>query len=132
MIYIIRFNTNNCDGVFGAARCYSAIIEGSHMNTKRDEFLTEAMGEHYWDHECDEADCSCHEDRMDFSTWPDFGKLWEWAQGQEWWGVFGDDIVYGESEIAHEKHQCRISDLEYFIHPDRFANALYEFLKEIP
>lgn len=65
-----------------------------------------------------------------FNSWVSFGKLWEWAQGQEWWGEFGDKVVYDESDTTHEKHQQWISDLEWFIHPARFADAVYAFLKE--
>ena len=62
----------------------------------------------------------------DFSTWPGFGKLWEWAQDQEWWQEFVEymdinltDFVIGELEV-----------FPWIINPDRFANAVYEFLKK--
>lgn len=117
------------------------------MKNERDKFLTEAMGEcwHEWEgpqyyKQVDDSPryvcqlCgigSAYNTRQtDFSTWTGFGKLWEWAQGQEWWGMFGDKVIYDESDITHEKHQQWISDLEWFIRPDRFADAIYIFLKE--
>ena len=57
----------------------------------------------------------------DFFIWPGFGKLWEWATKQEWWGNFifehiEDDI---QKTMIHYK----------FINPTNFANAIYEFLQ---
>ena len=62
----------------------------------------------------------------DFSTWQGFGKLWEWAIKQEWWQSFGDTVVYAD----HVDFDVTICNLEHFIHPDRFADAVYAFLKE--
>jgi hypothetical protein len=60
-------------------------------------------------------------DVIDFSTWTNFGKLWEWAQGQEWWSWFVHEYIFDSME--------GFQDLS-LIHPDRFADALYQFLKE--
>lgn len=70
----------------------------------KDEFLTEKMGL-YW--------TSYKPDQEDFSTWEGFGKLWEWAKVQEWWGTF---II---------QKQFIWLDI---IHPDRFANAVAKYL----
>ena len=71
----------------------------------------------------------------DFSTWGGFGKLWEWTSKQEWWDSFYpyslcsqsvtvSTLCYsGQDEIFH------IFD-QKFIDPDKFANAVYEYLKE--
>lgn len=107
---------------------------------KRDRFLTEAMGE-CW-HEMEVTGkvrlngfqverckhCGKKDDFLgdytpnDFSTWEGFGKLWEWTQKQEWWIVF----CQFESNLSIDT-SCIIKRL---IHPDRFADAVYEFLRE--
>lgn len=104
----------------------------------RNRFLTEAMGK-CW-HLIGESasgsgfyECRCGKvfalneyascnDENDFSTWEGFGKLWEWAQEQEWWRAFA--LSFGN---VHYDWLFR----QDTIHPDRFADALYEFLKEV-
>ena len=44
------------------------------------------------------------------------GELLEWAQEQEWWCDFSVRLI------------C-FSGLGKYIHPDRFANAIYAYLK---
>jgi hypothetical protein len=104
------------------------------MSIERDRFLTEAIGEESW-WVCSECDimsrnkkCDCGEwSRYNFSRWEYFGKLWEWAQKQEWfdnlrlWEHYSDGAggVYAGNFVN-----------ESLIHPDRFADAVYNFLKE--
>ena len=116
---------------------------------KRDKFLTEAMGEKlYWlpTYEDSSGDrmtilrsfdtyeaASAYSSKMksgdaeqrrphNFSTWQGFGKLWEWAQKQEWWSRFVEDTTgIGDSSLI---------DVDC-IDPDRFADALYEFLNTL-
>ena len=124
----------------------------------RDKFLTEAMGgafacvleeglelegtlngidptcvmggnDEYWGNCCyatekgSPEDCEYWQMRIvdgiaiNFSTWQGFGQAWEWAQKQGWWEDFW---IYSNDDNG-------IID---FIHPDRFADALYEFLKD--
>ena len=104
------------------------------MNTERDRFLTEVMGE-CW-HEEDDAFPNryvcIHCKRSwpfgipinNFSTWVGFGKLWERAQKQEWWAY--DFWAY---HLLSPSDGGPVADQEWFVHPDRFANAVYEFLK---
>lgn len=104
-------------------------------NLERDKFLTEAMGECWHERKDFSEDgygtynCKhCNkrfgghggqlEDRLDFSTWAGFGKLWEWSQKQEWWPDFKE--LNGYPNHIYED----------FINPNNFANASYEFLKE--
>ena len=113
--------------------------------SERDKFLTEAMGEcwHEWEgHVSDYKRCmKCHKDggypegfrvrliNNNFSIWEGFGKLWEFCQKQEWWNDFclhhkdSDNmkvaIVVMSSNYLHED----------IINPDRFADAVYEYLK---
>jgi hypothetical protein len=54
-----------------------------------------------------------------------FFLLWEWAQEQEWWGEFMD-VCWTDGEFAGTE----TSFLSHYINPDRFANAVYEFLKD--
>lgn len=96
------------------------------MNTERDKFLTEAIGEKPYrrffvstDRQGGSGDGYYAKDgvKNDFSTWPGFGKLWEWAHKQGWWHKFAADYLDGYMKF------------EKYIHPDRFANAIYEHLK---
>ena len=93
------------------------------MNIERDKFLTEAMGE-CW-HEVLGGQWNCYKCRnentlnYDFSTWEGFGKLLEKARDNQ-----GVGIIVAQNILAKviEKSMNNI--------PDRFANAVYEFLKE--
>jgi len=62
---------------------------------------------------------------INFSTWPSFGKLWEWAINQKWWQKFAqeklDKMYYVNDEDVFPQE---------LINPDNFANAVYDFLKE--
>lgn len=120
------------------------------MNSERDKFLTEAMGE-CWHEPAKPPKCipeirlgvmprcgKCGTALYSLSTpfkknewpsydaWEDFGKLWEWAQKQEW---FTDFIALYHKSIPHRMHEETVWINKLF-HPDRFANALYNFLKE--
>jgi hypothetical protein len=101
------------------------------MNQERNKFLTELVtgDKAKWIcHECDIISqrkiCDCKGagwSRYNFSTWDGFGKLKEWAEKREWWKQFKCDVRYNGWHYALD------DDL---IHPDRFAEAIYEFLKE--
>lgn len=82
--------------------------------SERDKYLTEAMGGTYFN------GSSKMIYRPDFSTWHDFGNLWEWAQKQYWWKDFIENlnITFIYTLIPTQ-----------FIHPSRFADAVYEYLK---
>lgn len=102
--------------------------------SERDKFFTEAMGgcwhepercydfEYEWQDNwrCTKCGKGCDKNNLSFSTWSGFGKLWEWAQAQEW---FWDCVMYCHNELKYET-------IPAWIHPDRFANAVYKFLKE--
>ncbi len=60
----------------------------------------------------------CGNSNVDFSTWEGFGKLWEWAKQQSWWVDFNVYLALQDDSIVH------------YIHPDKFADAVYEYLKE--
>lgn len=98
------------------------------MNTERDKRLTEAMGECWHEKKpvlvpqcikCFKTDYV----QNDFSTPDGFFKLWNWAQGQEWWRKF------------QHYHEGFTVNVDYFFHediinPDRFADAVDKFLQE--
>ena len=65
-------------------------------------------------------------EQFDFSTWEGFGKLWEWAKKQEWWLKFGEGL--SNKQLCSEISRGLQID-ESIINPDRFADALYDFLK---
>ena len=105
------------------------------MNEERDKFLTKAIGECWHEPEDGYYDYSCVHcgiygrtpksviiKRIDFSTWEVFGKLWEWAVKQEWW----EDEFQKYSSFMDDSTICVYEGL---INPDRFADAVYKFLK---
>ncbi|MDP2162429.1 MAG: hypothetical protein Q8K02_18255 [Flavobacterium sp.] len=59
------------------------------------------------------------------SPWKWFGKLWEWSTQQGWFYDFGGYLYDKEDTID----DYTINILEYFINPDKFADAIYDFLK---
>lgn len=102
------------------------------MNTEQDKFLAEAMGGwwHYSVYTGRGNECSCgkwwsecSKNHPDFSTWEGFGKLWEWSSKQEWWDEFKYSLGY--SPVENEG----LGDS--YIHPDRFADAVYNYLKSL-
>ena len=102
--------------------------------SERDKFLTEAMSK-CW-HEGTSRCRKCHAryhlvpTHPDFSTWPGFGLLWEWAQKQEWWWNFSCKLLYSKESHDHlTKDDYDAVIYERYIHPSRFADALYEYLK---
>lgn len=111
----------------------------------RDKFLTEAMGEcwhepypetGYTCKKCDESGylnrLHCEELRLDLSTWQGFGKLWEWAQQQEWWDkfLFEQESSYLSDSLGYPETYAMRWMGENLVNPDRFADAVYEYLKE--
>lgn len=104
------------------------------MNTARDKFLTEAMGECWHedgkkDHNytiCSKCSWSWFNGliRPDFSVWHGFGKLKEYISTTdyrtEFWIYFFDKI---------EGALDSVDDLFDGIYPDNLANIYYEFLK---
>lgn len=119
------------------------------MNTKRDKFLTEVMGKcwHEEVHECCvngelKMVCKCgiyaqkgyhdilssgFKQTYDFSTWDGYGKLWEWVQGQKWFGDF-----MWRCEPFRITHECLSGPPMkiWNIHPSAFATSVYNYLKD--
>jgi hypothetical protein len=110
--------------------------------SERDKFLNEAMGEcwHVAGHPL--YVCKCMKGcgtilnspaskpvNLELSTWQGFGKLWEWAIDQEWWCEFefSRPVNPDQSDIFGGTLQ---EILQSLINPDRFATAVYEYLKE--
>ncbi len=91
---------------------------------ERDKYLTEAMGyksylglDRYVHPDKPYFEFTEPKEGINFSAWQNFGKLWEWSHKQEWFGDFGEAWTnkYFWGEI---------------VDPDRFADAIYRFLKE--
>jgi hypothetical protein len=102
------------------------------MAIERDKFLAEAMGE-CWHEDISDENFNCMKcggmwtpefGSFFFSTWEGFGKLWSWAKEQKWWDKFEDLIFYGKADPCGGWFDTSL------IHPDRFADAVYQFLKE--
>ena len=111
------------------------------MNNDRDQFLTEAMGE-CW-HEPGEQIITCGkcgeilrglavgrpgggskiaiERKYNFDDWTGFGALWEWAQEQ-------DRLVGLEIGLIHQDSSY-VFIPQKLIHPSRFADVVYQFLR---
>jgi len=102
------------------------------MNTEREKFLTEAMGEcwhsfegsitgrecvkcgaEFWANEIETAN-----KKHNFSTWEGFVKLITWIRQQEWYERF--HVEMNESVESWRN---------YLINPDEFADTVYEYLK---
>src|SRR4030042_4113521 len=94
--------------------------KGIMANIERDRFLTEKIGECWHESsgmvwicgDC-KADIGWRGDNKssvdveslnpDFSTWQGFGKLWEFAIKQEWWGSFVGSMIYSAYNVYREK-----------------------------
>jgi hypothetical protein len=121
--------------------------------SERDKYLTEAMGmcyhenrNVYWDDDLHEDSriickhCSkINTNNSNFSTWEGFGKLWEFCQEQEWWEGFlikneyqhTRDVYSPHKEYPYREYQETVyEDMSGLINPDRFADAVYTYLKE--
>ena len=103
-------------------------MENLDYKIERETFLCEAMGI-CW-HEnfpvCDKCGeeydvVDFHNSLPDFSTWEGFGKLFEWATQQDWFSVFLDNFFFIDATNG-------LTALIHHIHPDRFADAVYEFI----
>ncbi len=96
--------------------------------SERDKFLTEAMGEcwleksFFIEGEENCPKCLKGHENINFFTWEGFGNLWEWAQKQKWW----EQYCFLHDPLT----TCGCWEL--LVQPDRFANSVYEFLKEQP
>ena len=121
------------------------------MSEERDKYLTEAFSECY-SHILIEVDnvISCYKCGLefgygtlddsiyewysdtppyDFSTWEHFGVLFRWCQRQDWWhSEFTMWLEY--EEIDGHKHCAGSFIQESMVDPNRFADAVYDFLKE--
>lgn len=105
----------------------------------RDKFLTEAMGEcwHEGVHPLLKSTCTkCGAEftqtiqiiHRNFSTWRDFGYLWDWANNQEWWQY----EFYENEKHSFKTNTCNDTIWSFditLINPDKFADAVYEYLK---
>ena len=97
------------------------------MNIERDKFLTEAMGEKWWsqwEQTGDSEGCGYWVSKNDFSTPDGFFKLWKFCESNNWWvtvdhsdSIKGLRYSYGEIDLN-------------LINPDRFADAVYTYLRE--
>ena len=116
---------------------------------ERDKYLTEAMGQCWHEPpgtpihtEHGLVMCSkCHQwcsivanecpipKNNNFSTWDGFGILWEWIIKQSWYWHFDCYLMYAPSG-----HEFTPNDSDGYLHknyldPDKFANAVYKYLK---
>ena len=63
---------------------------------------------------------------LDLTTWEGFGKLWEACQTQEWW--LSDDFFASlDDEILLRQRKV---DMNIFINPTRFRDAVYNYFQE--
>lgn len=113
------------------------------MSVERDKYLTEAMGECWHEtmlvadeegggapfHICRKCKIGMYSKaNNNFSTWEGFGKLWEWTQKQEWWRNF---LLTSKGKI-HDLNPLAFATGTSIIDLDRFADAVYSYLKEKP
>ena len=103
------------------------------MNQDRDKYLAESMGYEfgsvfgrhggYYHGQAWKKDGQYAFRHVNFSDWIGFGKLWEWAQNKR---VDGSTVAYHCLVFFTAGKVCRVVD---YLNPDRFASAVYEFLK---
>jgi hypothetical protein len=117
----------------------SELWKGEPMTDADRKLLTLKMGEE-WHELLTDSDfppiCSCgnpfskadHHNRT-FTNWTDFGAVWNWAKGQEWWEDFvrysrgvGDLLTDGCHDAV-----CRI--LIILVRPDSFPALIVQFGK---
>lgn len=111
------------------------------MNTERDKFLTEAIGEcwhkmHYADggwhcftcktEGCEDNPYQVYHQNINFSTPDGFFKLWNWSQKQEWWDIF----IMRNRGCWDDGEDNSPTINSYLINPDHFADTVNVFLKE--
>jgi hypothetical protein len=113
--------------------------------SERDKFLTEAMDECWHDDfyvhtahgpyrviYCNKCKVKVSDPAYysTLSTWEGFGTLWEWAQKQGWWRDFCD--ADGMNPFYYHDDNLKNSGWlpEYLINPDRFADAIHEYLRQ--
>ena len=105
---------------------------------ERDKFLTEAMGQCYHDPlggmtplrtHCSKCDTPLPIFNPNFSTWQGFGLLWSWVLSQEWYWHFDCHLMYAPSGHEFTKNDSDGYLHKDYIHPDKFADAVYEYLK---
>lgn len=71
----------------------------------------------------------CIDDVFPATKWVAFGILWEWAIEQEWWGDFLYNKCQGTIYAANIRDNYEFEIPNKYINPERFAKAIYEFLK---
>jgi hypothetical protein len=103
------------------------------MNTERDKYLTEAMGLK-WKQEIPGVRYGMFgpPENINFDSPDGFFKLWNWAQGQEWWTEFQKKISYRVqewSDVYHAVLSNYAGIQPQYIHPTRFADAVYDYLR---
>jgi hypothetical protein len=109
------------------------------MNIERDKFLTEAMGEKWF---CHKATCGVEHftdgrsewmyttrTTNDFSTWDGFGKLWKWVRNSP---RYNEIVINTKLWSGYHAYSgiAKMDIPDSFIDPDKFADVIYEFLKE--
>jgi hypothetical protein len=68
-------------------------------------------------------------EQNNFSTWEGFGRLWEWSQRQRWWRAFRRKATVRVGDNGCDTYEYQ--EWEHLINPDRFADAVYAYLKEV-
>ncbi len=90
------------------------------MNDTDRKFLTEQMGECWHNRLTSTKYCT----NRTFTTWTDFGAVWEWAKGQKWWSLF----LMTEGFFPQDGHEDG-SWLNETIDPLSFPQLVVNFLK---
>lgn len=112
------------------------------MNIERNIFLTEVLGQCWHEYnrpaflgdqciKCKNVFLgTSNAAQLDFSSWEGFGKLWEWIQIQ-----FIINIGTGKKDFPMIQDIMRINEFGHnlsLVNPDKFADAVYEYLKDKP
>lgn len=103
------------------------------MNSERDKFLTEKMGEcwheGYFDSDENIWVGECEQNwNNNFSKWEGFGKLINWCRKQEFWS---EDVLLWKIYVDEEDQNCGGFFIdERLVDPNIFADFIYNLLKD--
>ena len=108
------------------------------MTAEDRKFLTEAMGkdwsepylEDYADYGKGRTNLRIVDRNRAFTTWTDFGWLWEWAQKQEWWPDFWRYLLRIYLERNKYVIGFSLEGIDWTIDPLRFPQLIVNFLRE--
>ena len=91
------------------------------MEESKRKLLTKKMGRSWFPYWNESLQLKVLGTNPTFTTWQDFGDVWEWAKGQPWFGEF---IV---EKIEAQYHEIAKFAFDELIDPIRFPELIVTF-----